>query len=323
MADQWLDKPPHDDRNYRLFTLDNGVRVLLASDSSAEYASAAMCVGVGAAHDPVSLPGLAHFCEHMLFLGSEKYPEESAYKKFLAAHGGRSNASTSMEATVFKFEVLDQDLAGALDIFAQFFVAPLFTESATERELKAVDAEDSRNRTNDARRVLQVLKAAADADHSPEASGPTDGSGGVTARHPWTKFSTGNSTTLQGGGETTREALLDFHGLYYHGGNMSLALTGTMPLDEMEAQLRATFAAVPAKPRQPSGSAATALLEAVAGIAPTPATPTAATGHDASEATFRSPFARGCLPRLLHVSPLRELRQASPQPAVRSCLMPF
>jgi insulysin len=178
-----LDVSPHDDRTYRLATLPNGLRALLASDPSAEYASAAMCVSVGAGYDPVHLPGLAHFCEHMLFLGSAKYPEESAYKKFLAAHGGRSNASTSMDTTVYKFEVLAAHLEEVLDIFAQFFVEPLFTESATERELNAVDAEDSKNRTNDGRRILQVLKAAADA---PE--------------HPWTKFSTGNSTTLQGGG---------------------------------------------------------------------------------------------------------------------------
>ena len=33
--------------------------------------------------DPVELPGLAHFCEHMLFLGTEKYPEEGLYQKVI------------------------------------------------------------------------------------------------------------------------------------------------------------------------------------------------------------------------------------------------
>ena len=120
-----------------------------------------------------------------------------------------------MEATTYHFEVLQPHLAGALDIFAQFFIAPLFTESATDRELKAVDAEDARNRTNDSRRVLQVLKAAAD------------------VASPWKKFSTGNSETLQGGGAATRAALLDFHGRHYYGGRMTLALLGAAPLDEL------------------------------------------------------------------------------------------
>lgn len=147
-----LDVSPNDERSYRSITLSNGLRILLASDPTAEHGAAAMTVTVGAAFDP-DLPGLAHFCEHMLFLGSAKYPDESAYKKFLSAHGGRSNASTSMENTTFKFEVLAAHLLEALDIFAQFFIAPLFTASATERELNAVDAEDSKNRTNDGRRL--------------------------------------------------------------------------------------------------------------------------------------------------------------------------
>ena len=53
---------------------------------------------------------------------------------------GECNAFTSHEDTHFFCDVAHGYLRGALDRFAQFFVAPLFTESATERELKAVDA---------------------------------------------------------------------------------------------------------------------------------------------------------------------------------------
>lgn len=40
-------------------------------------------VRVGSLLDSKKMPGLAHFCEHMLFYASEKYPEEDAYSKFL------------------------------------------------------------------------------------------------------------------------------------------------------------------------------------------------------------------------------------------------
>ena len=40
-------------------------------------------VRVGSLSDPTDIPGLAHFCEHMLFYASEKYPEEDAYSRFL------------------------------------------------------------------------------------------------------------------------------------------------------------------------------------------------------------------------------------------------
>lgn len=65
-------KSPLDDREYRTFTLPNGLRVLLCSDPSSNEAAVCMDVHVGAMSDPVEVPGLAHFCEHMLFLGTKK-----------------------------------------------------------------------------------------------------------------------------------------------------------------------------------------------------------------------------------------------------------
>ena len=68
--------PPLDDRKYETFELPgNGLRVLLCSDPSLSMAAAAMDVHVGATSDPDAVPGLAHFTEHMLFLGTELYPE--------------------------------------------------------------------------------------------------------------------------------------------------------------------------------------------------------------------------------------------------------
>lgn len=79
-----------------------------------------------------------------MFLGSAKYPGENEYKAFLAQHGGHSNASTSMNLTTFKFEVLALHAEQALDIFSNFFVTPLFTASGTSREVQAVDSENSK-----------------------------------------------------------------------------------------------------------------------------------------------------------------------------------
>jgi insulysin len=76
----------------------------------------------------------------MLFLGTSRYPDENAYSAYLSAHGGSSNAYTSSEETNYYFDVQHQHLAGALDRFAQFFIAPLFTETATQRELVRVFA---------------------------------------------------------------------------------------------------------------------------------------------------------------------------------------
>lgn len=85
-----------DYRTYRPISLPNGVTVVLANDPQSKHFAASVSVSSGASADPRALPGLAHFCEHMCFLGSRAYPEENQYKKFLAQHGGKSNASTSM-----------------------------------------------------------------------------------------------------------------------------------------------------------------------------------------------------------------------------------
>lgn len=85
----------------------------------------------------------------MLFLGTEKYPTENAYQSYLEQHGGASNAFTAHENTCFYFDIQHAHLHGALDRFAQFFLAPLFTASATDREMKAVDSENSKNLQSD------------------------------------------------------------------------------------------------------------------------------------------------------------------------------
>ena len=94
--------------------------------------------------------------EHAVFLGSEKYPVENEYKNFLSRNGGSSNAGTGMEHTTYKFNVNSNAFSNALDIFSQFFKKPLFDTGAIKREIMAVDAEDSKNRIIDSRRMLQV-----------------------------------------------------------------------------------------------------------------------------------------------------------------------
>lgn len=83
--------------------------------------------------DPVELPGLAHFCEHMLFMGTKTYPDENEYSKYLTDNGGGSNAYTSSCNTNYYFDVTPPHFEGALDRFSRFFIEPLFAQSATDR----------------------------------------------------------------------------------------------------------------------------------------------------------------------------------------------
>ena len=134
--------PPLDNRSYESFALPNGLEVILCSDPASNTAAAAMNVHVGASSDPEFVPGLAHFNEHMLFLGTEKYPEEDSFESFLSANGGSSNAFTDSEDTCYYFDMTadnNKRLEDGLDRFSSFFTSPLFTEAATGRELNAIE----------------------------------------------------------------------------------------------------------------------------------------------------------------------------------------
>ncbi|XP_075072253.1 insulin-degrading enzyme isoform X1 [Mixophyes fleayi] len=223
-------KSPEDKREYRGVEFVNGIKAVLISDPTTDKSSSALDVYIGSLSDPDNLPGLAHFCEHMLFLGTKKYPHENEYRQFLSEHAGSSNAFTSGEHTNYYFDVSHEHLEGALDRFAQFFLAPLFDESCKDREVNAVDSEHEKNLMNDAWRLFQLEKATGN------------------PKHPFHKFGTGNRLTLETRptqeGIDVREELLKFHSTNYSSNLMCICVLGRETLDELTEILVKLFAEV-------------------------------------------------------------------------------
>lgn len=102
--DEFL-KPSLDKRHYRSILLPNNLQVLLVSDPQTDVEAAAVHIKAGHFDDPMSRPGLAHFHEHMIFLGNAKYPGENDFDKFVSKNGGVTNAFTDMEDTNYYFNV--------------------------------------------------------------------------------------------------------------------------------------------------------------------------------------------------------------------------
>jgi insulysin len=111
-----------DHREYRHIVLPNQLEAVIISDPSTNTAAAALEIAVGSMFDPPEHNGLAHFVEHMLGMGSTKYPNEDEYKSYLAKHGGTSNAMTALSRTSYFFSVQTAFFERALDIFGQFFI---------------------------------------------------------------------------------------------------------------------------------------------------------------------------------------------------------
>lgn len=221
-------KSENDKRSYRYLVLDNELRVLLISDPATEKSAAALDVGVGANQNPSDRAGLAHFLEHMLFLGTEKYPQAGEYQEFISQHGGSFNAYTAAENTNYFFEIDNDQLDTALDRFAQFFVAPLFGAEHVERERNVVNAEYLAKLRDDGRREWDVYRELLNPDH------------------PGAKFSVGNLTTLADReGHPLLEDMIAFYHQHYSSHLMSLAVLGRENLDTLEVGVRTRFGAVP------------------------------------------------------------------------------
>lgn len=163
-------KSASDKKEYRHIKLPNGLKALLIrkveeSSVSEPLAAANLTVGVGSFDDPQSVGGLAHFLEHLLFLGSDKYPETTGYNDFISKNGGTNNAMTENEYTTYFFEVSEKAFSEAIDRFAQQFVSPLLLKNALQREREAVDSEFQMAQARDSIRIDSFFKIFINDDH--------------------------------------------------------------------------------------------------------------------------------------------------------------
>jgi insulysin len=176
----------------------------------------------------------------MLFLGTEPFPDSGEYQDFISKHGGTHNAFTAHDVTNYFFEIDNNDLAGALDRFAPFFISPTFDANYVEREKNAVNAEYTSKSKEDGRRIFSAEKQA------------------MNPEHPYAQFATGSLATLEDRPESLiRDELITFYQQHYSANEMSFALIGNYDLDTLEQWTKEKFSAIPkrevvAKAKRPS-----------------------------------------------------------------------
>jgi len=220
----------------RKLRLDNGLEALLISDPNTHQSGAALSVNVGSWEDPIDRPGIAHFVEHLLFLGTEKYPEEEGYTRYLDENGGSRNAFTMSDRTVYMFSVNNNGLLGALDRFAQFFISPLFTPSGVDRECKAIHQEFCKDIPLDPWRVQYVKKELANKEH------------------PFHRFSIGNQDTLA---KISQDEVKSWYQSHYSSNLMHLIVYSSSDLDTLENEVVTLFSPIKNLNLEPSAPTAT------------------------------------------------------------------
>ncbi len=213
---------------YLLQVLPNGIKVVFVEDPGADKEVLLVSIKVGAEHDVV--PGTAHFLEHLLFMGTKKYPGKSDYEDFASKCGASTNAFTSMSDTVYYLEMpsgLSEDtFKEAVDRIAQFFVNPLFLVECVNDEMNAVNSEFVGNMKMDSRRQHQVCMSHA----NPE--------------HPINRFPSGNNKSLSESGIDMREEVIEFYNKHYLPQDMVVVIYTPRSVDSIKEVVAAKFSEV-------------------------------------------------------------------------------
>ncbi|WP_411359577.1 MULTISPECIES: insulinase family protein [unclassified Pseudidiomarina] len=209
-------KSPNDDRSYKTIVLPNQLEVMLISDPKTEKSAASLSVGVGLLQDPMTQQGMAHYLEHMLFLGTENYPDTKGYSTFMSANGGSQNAYTWLDITNYMFSVNNDAVDEALARFSDFFKAPMLYPEYTEKEKNAVNAEWSMRREMDFFGQFKLAR-------------------NLLGDHPANRFLIGNLESLgdKEGSELHPETVA-FYERYYSANIMKVAMIGNQSLEELE-----------------------------------------------------------------------------------------
>jgi coenzyme PQQ biosynthesis probable peptidase PqqF len=207
-------------------TLANGLRVTLRHAPYLKRCAAALRVAVGSHDVPLAWPGLAHFLEHLLFLGTERFPAAQGLMAYVQSHGGQVNARTSERTTDYFFELQPQAFAAGLERLSDMLAHPRMNPDDQLRE----------------REVLHAEYVAWSQD--PTAQQQFALFNGLSQAHPLRGFHAGNRDSLPVAQPEFQQALQSFYQRYYQTGQMTLSLAGPQSLEELRGMAEAFGSAI-------------------------------------------------------------------------------
>jgi zinc protease len=212
------------------FVLDNGLKVFLLEDHKSPAVTFQVWYRVGSRNEKDGKSGLSHFLEHMMFKGTPAIrPEE--YSRIIAKNGGRSNAFTTSDVTVY-FATMSRDKIGIeLEMEADRMANALLGDTYFEPEKKVIQ-EERRLRTDD--------KPVAALDEVTSAVAYTV--------HPYRRPVIGWMDDIQ---NLSRQDLVDHYKLYYAPNNAFIVVAGDFSTDEILPKIKAAFEKIPRGPEPP------------------------------------------------------------------------
>ena len=204
---------PHTQR----LTLENGLTLSVRHEPRLKRCAAVLRVAAGSHDVPGAWPGLAHFLEHLLFLGTERFPAADNLMAWVQRHGGLVNARTCERHTDFFFELPLSAVEGGLERLCDMLGHPRMNMDEQLREREVLHAEFiAWAREPLAQREIKLFQP-------------------LNPGHPLRAFHAGNRYSLPVPRTSFQQALKDFYQRFYQTGQMTLSLSGPQTVQELIA----------------------------------------------------------------------------------------
>ena len=219
--------PPRLAVPYRLFTLANGLTVILHQDKTVPVVAVNVWYHVGSANERRGRTGFAHLFEHLMFEGS-KNVKEGEFDTLLEGSGGNNNGSTTNDRTNYVIDVPANALELALYLESDR-MAYLLDAMSPERVNGQRDVVKNERRQSYENRPYGMAEIELDTMLWPE-------------NHPYNWPTIGSMEDLTA---ASYQDVVDFFKKYYAPNNASLVLAGDIDLDRTEALVHKWFDEVP------------------------------------------------------------------------------
>jgi len=206
-------KPQNDTRNFKVITLENGIKCILIQDILLDKSYVISSINTGSLADKQYYQGIAHLLEHMCFITSKKYKETNYLEKKVNEFGGDTNAFTAAEFTVYYLNVYHNYLDNILDIFVDFLYNAELKEDYIYNEIKNVDSEHQKNMSNDEWRFYNLKHMLAN------------------KKSNYHGFFTGSKKTLNK--KDIQEKIMDFYKKYYLPDNICISIISNKSIDDL------------------------------------------------------------------------------------------
>lgn len=199
--------------------LPNGLTVLLKEDHASPIVAVNVWFGVGSVHEPEIINGLAHFQEHMVFKGTQKYGVGDI-ARIVKSHGGNLNAGTSYSYTMYYVVLPSENFATALEVQADAMMNSTFDpeEFAKER--------------------LVVIDEARMYDDRPESFTFYRTMELGFEKHTYRRPIAGYQHIVE---KITRDQLVEFYKNYYRPSNAVLVVVGDIDPERAMAEIERTY----------------------------------------------------------------------------------